>query len=278
MQQSTRTATVSRSRFIQVPANFLNSLSKNKEYAWVWMVLWEKAGASKEAWISVAGLVDSCRMNIHTIKAALKWLVDNGYVRRISRPGQVTHYELSLEARWAKDESTGEDQCRPGASKSPGAPTDLGLPEAPPTWGSQEPHGLQNPGTSDKTPFIPHSPEQPAKHSETPPEAPARRSDPLRLPAYAEPFRGLLEAWLKQSRRKNRSKGTQLSSFDLRGLEAAKQMGVLSEFCERASESSWMSLGFSGHIDFMQKLQRDSKFHSTGAKKQVRELTDEDFM
>jgi hypothetical protein len=98
------------------------------------------------------------------------------------------------------------------------------------------------------------------------------------LPSYAEPFREALETWLKQSRRRNRSKGPQLSSFDLRGLEAAKQMGVLAEFCELASNSSWQSLGFSGHTDCLQKLQRDAKFHSTGSKKEIKELTDEDFM
>jgi hypothetical protein len=285
MSTTSKTATISRSRFVQVPARFLELLVKNKEYAWVWMVLWDKAGASKEAWISVAGLIESCKMNIHTIKNALKWLVDNGYVKRISRPGQVTHYELSIEARWAKDEDNGVDRSIPGAPKSPRASADLGLPEAPPTWGSQEPHELQNPVTSEREESVPLAVSASACTASTPDRSPQRpprgavgRIQPLMLPSYAEPFREALETWLKQSRRRNRSKGPQLSSFDLRGLEAAKQMGVLAEFCELASNSSWQSLGFSGHTDCLQKLQRDAKFHSTGSKKEIKELTDEDFM
>ena len=67
-----KTASISRSRFVQVPAEFLDTLAKDKEIAWVWMVLWDKAGASKEAWISVAGLTERCKMNVHTIKADRK--------------------------------------------------------------------------------------------------------------------------------------------------------------------------------------------------------------
>jgi hypothetical protein len=68
MAESSKRVTISRSRFVQVPSEFLDLLVKNKEYAWVFMVLWDKAGASREAWISVAGLIDACKMNVHTIK------------------------------------------------------------------------------------------------------------------------------------------------------------------------------------------------------------------
>jgi hypothetical protein len=278
MTETSKRATVSRSRFVQVPSEFLTLLAKNKEYAWVWMVLWEKAGASKEAWISVAGLIDACKMNIHTIKSALKWLVDNGYVKRISRPGEVSHYELSLERRWAKDEDESPERCIPGAPKSPRAPSSLGLPEAPPTWGSQEPHEPQRTKTSDITPLSPRTPSSTDDRRQTPPEASVRRSEPLRLPAHAEPFRAALEGWLEQSRKKHRNKKRQLSPNDLRGINAAHELGVLAEYAELASESAWMSLGFSGHIDLLQKLQRDQKFHSGATKKQIQEISDEAFM
>lgn len=278
MSDSSKRATISRSRFIQVPSDFLTLLPKNKEYAWVWMVLWEKAGASREAWISVAGLVDACKMNIHTIKNALKWLVDNGYVKRISRPGEVSHYELSLERRWAKDEDESPERCIPGAPKSPRAPSSLGLPEAPPTWGFQEPHEPKKTTTSEINPPTPQTPPPANGRFQTPPGAPARRSEPLRLPAYAEPFRTALEGWLAQSRKKHRSKGRQLTPNDLRGIEAAHRLGVLAEYAELASESSWMSLGFSGHVDLLQKLQRDAKFHSGAVKKEIQEISDEAFM
>jgi hypothetical protein len=278
MSDTSKRATISRNRFVQVPSDFLSLLVKNKEYAWVWMVLWEKAGASREAWISVAGLVEACRMNIHTIKNALKWLVESGYVKRISRPGGVSHYELSLERRWAKDEDESTERCIPGASESPRAPSDLGPPGAPPTWGLQEPHEPQKTKTSEITPLFPLEPSPPAARTETPPGAPVRRSEPLRLPAYAEPVRGALEAWLAQSRKRHRSKGKQLTPSDLRGIEAAHRLGVLTEYAELASQSSWMSLGFSGHVDLLQKLQRDSKFHSGAVKKEIQEISDEAFM
>lgn len=278
MSDTSKRATLSRSRFVQVPSDFLTLLVKNKEYAWVWMVLWEKAGASREAWISVAGLVDACKMNIHTIKNALKWLVDNGYVKRISRPGEVSHYELSLEKRWAKDEDESPERCIPGAPKSPRAPSDLGPPGAPPTWGLQEPHEPQKTKTSEKTPYIPHKPSQPAARSQTPPGASVRRSEQLQLPAYAEPVRTALEAWLAQSRKKHRSSKRQLSPSDLRGIKAAHELGVLAEYAELASESTWMSLGFSGHVDLLQKLQRDAKFHGGAVKKEIKEISDEAFL
>lgn len=278
MTDSSKKATISRSRFVQVPSEFLDLLAKNKEYAWVWMVLWDKAGASKEAWISVMSLVDACKMNIHTIKNALKWLVENGYVRRISRPGEVTHYELSLERRWAKDENDSPEKCQPGASKSPRASSSLGPPEAPPTWGLQEPHEPQRTKTSDKTPLTPHEPPPPAARSESRPGASTARFESLQLPAYAEPFRVALATWLARSRKKHKSKGAQLTKSDLRGIEAAHQLGVLAEYAELASESSWMSLGFSGHVDLLQKLQRDAKFHSGAVKKEIKEISDDAFL
>jgi hypothetical protein len=269
MAESSKRVTISRSRFVQVPSEFLDLLVKNKEYAWVFMVLWDKAGASREAWISVAGLIDACKMNVHTIKAALKWLVDNGYVKRISRPGQVTHYELSLERRWAIDDEPESpidtNGGEPGASKSPGAPSNLGLPEAPPTWGSQEPHEPKKAITSEP-PLVPPGKRQRSKS----PELPA-------LPRYAEPHREALSAWWRSCQRKHPSKGAQLTSADLRGLEAANELGVLALFCEQAAQSTWRSLGFAGHIQLLQKLQRDQQFHSTAHKTQIKELSDEDF-
>ena len=133
-------------------------------------------------------------------------------------------------------------------------------------------------------PISPH-PSRPAaqdaaqiqKRSERHPEAPTSAQKPLELPAYAEPFREPLEAWLKASRKKHRNKGTSLTPHDLRGLKAAHDLQVLKEFCEFAAKSTWMSLGFSGHVEFLQKLQRDSQFHAKTKKSSVRELTDEDF-
>ena len=59
-------------------------------------------------------------------------------------------------------------------------------------------------------------------------------------------------------------------------MAAANELGVLREYAELASEAAWISLGFSGHVDVLQKLQRDLKF-SGGAKKQIQELPDEAF-
>jgi hypothetical protein len=101
------------------------------------MVLWDKAGQSQEAWISMAGLIDKCKMNVHTVKAAIKWLQENGYVKKIERPGRVNHYELSIEG-----------SLTPG-SEEPRAPESLGLSEAGGTPGSQEPPELQTPETSE---------------------------------------------------------------------------------------------------------------------------------
>jgi len=137
-----------------------------------------------------------------------------------------------------------------------------------------------NPPISPLTQSRPEEPQPPASQarSQTPPGASVRRSEQLQLPAYAEPVRTALEAWLAQSRKKHRSSKRQLSPSDLRGIKAAHELGVLAEYAELASESTWMSLGFSGHVDLLQKLQRDAKFHGGAVKKEIKEISDEAFL
>lgn len=86
------------------------------------------------------------------------------------------------------------------------------------------------------------------------------------LPAFAERYREQLQSWweMRKLHHKARAKGS-LSIRSIKALENANALGVLEEFCEIASESSWLSLGFPGHTEMLEKLAQDKKFKA-GAK------------
>jgi hypothetical protein len=109
-----KVAFVSRQKFVMMPATFLDQLNKNKEYAWVFLVLWDEASNANSAQISLSKLVDRCKMNVHTIKDALKWLQESGHVKKIEIIGMPNEYKLSIEGSFANGADTpglGEPQA-----------------------------------------------------------------------------------------------------------------------------------------------------------------------
>lgn len=240
--QNQQGVTLARKRFVMVPAEFLTELVKKKEYAWVFMVLWDKAGQSREAWISNAKLVESCRMNVHTVKEAMKWLQQNGYVRKVERPGQVNHYELSLEGSL----KTAPDPM-PEEAQAPSSPR---LPGAPPTLGSLEPPEPKNPLTSE--PLIGATG---AKAGGRSPEVVVNDE----LPEWAQPYRKQILSWLRNRKKKSPKLPVQISDRSIKALSDAKELGVIDAFCDLVSESAWNSLGFAGYKDYLQKLVIEKK-------------------
>jgi hypothetical protein len=90
------------------------------------------------------------------------------------------------------------------------------------------------------------------------------------LPEFAEPYRPHLQEWWDMRCRKHKSADrTQLSSKTLDALALAEKLGVLKEFCEYAAEKDWMSLGFAGHTEYLQKLAKDKKFAASGGQQQT---------
>jgi hypothetical protein len=81
------------------------------------------------------------------------------------------------------------------------------------------------------------------------------------LPDYVEPYRNYLESWWQYRWSVHKRTATQvITKQTLGALQLAKELDVLEEFCEEASTKTWVSLGFAGHTDYIQKLARDKKF------------------
>lgn len=78
------------------------------------------------------------------------------------------------------------------------------------------------------------------------------------LPAFAEPVRDHLEAWWRLRRKRHRAAADDaLSIRSINALHYANDQGVLHQFAELAAESGWLSLGFNGHREFINKLVSD---------------------
>jgi hypothetical protein len=137
-----KVALLSRQKFVMMPSVFLDQLCKNKEYAWVFLVLWDESSKGDVVEVTVSGLIEKCRMNVHTVKDALKWLQQNGYVKKFETPGMPNKYRLSIEGAFADSWATPGFQ-EPQAPKSPRPPR---------AWGSKTEIGtvenVENPETS----------------------------------------------------------------------------------------------------------------------------------
>lgn len=97
---------------------------------------------------------------------------------------------------------------------------------------------------------------------ENPPICPPLRSRAvakavaIEMPGWLEPHREQIEAWL-QNRKKKHKSDPQLTKLTMKGLMYAEELGVLAEYCEYASEMNWVSLGFAGHRELIQKLAKE---------------------
>lgn len=97
------------------------------------------------------------------------------------------------------------------------------------------------------------------ENQETPPLPPRapNRAGSVELPDWLEPYRDELISWQKQRAKAHPKLQRGISKISIRGLMYAKECGVLQEYCELASESTWQSLGFAGHKEYIQKLVKD---------------------
>jgi hypothetical protein len=84
------------------------------------------------------------------------------------------------------------------------------------------------------------------------------------LPDFAKGFSEQLESWWAKRCRKHKNATSALTANSIAALQLAKELGVLKEFCDEASEKDWMSLGFAGYTDYLQRLSRDKSFATNG--------------
>jgi len=97
----------------------------------------------------------------------------------------------------------------------------------------------------------PHSPQPPT------PRRSAASPRSLELPDWLEPYREHLEQWQANRRKAHPRVAPGLTKSTLNGLLYAKQLGVLAEYCEYASERNWQSLGFIGYKDVICKITKE---------------------
>lgn len=92
-----------------------------------------------------------------------------------------------------------------------------------------------------------------------PPAGRARRCGPqqLELPEWLEPHRGALELWQANRARQHRRAQPGIQERSMHALQEARRRGLLKEFCDYASERTWMSLGFAGYRDLLFKLEQE---------------------
>lgn len=88
----------------------------------------------------------------------------------------------------------------------------------------------------------------------------------IELPEWLEPYREHITAWLRNRKKKHKLEA-ELTSSTLRGLEYAKDIGVLEEYCEFVSENAWRSLGFPGYKKTIDSLAKDVRPTAAGTLK-----------
>jgi hypothetical protein len=118
--------------FSVLPYALLDALGEHKNIGWLYLWLHRHGNGSEEgAWASVATLARECHMHRDAVKAGLRWLVDQGWVERVKRPGRSSSYLLRLQ-----------DPGRPSSTCPPdrGQPPSKGQPpyEGQPTWTATE--------------------------------------------------------------------------------------------------------------------------------------------
>ena len=94
------------------------------------------------------------------------------------------------------------------------------------------------------------------KNPPIPPHQPERPPAAIELPDWLESYREPLTAWLEKRKKKHKL-DPELSTLTIRALEYANSLGILQIYCEYISEYNWMSLGFAGYKEAIDKLARD---------------------
>jgi len=91
------TAQITRPRFAQVPIALLEACADRKGTLFVYSWLWHYAGQNDQAFPSIGRLAMECRMKEDHIRAALRWLVENGWISRVDRVGQTALFHVRYE-------------------------------------------------------------------------------------------------------------------------------------------------------------------------------------
>ena len=227
-------------------------------------------GRQEGCWASIQTIATKCGIKPAHVKDALRWLLEAGWIERISRPGQTSFYFVKADA----------PQHNLGPKKDPGTK------KAPPTRGpkgTQVPKRTHDPKESSlpltsrdpkETPergstALQAAPSDPGAHplqpnllpSETPVAKPGSKAKrrprlvPLPIPAEFAEFSGLIEVWLQR----RKANGYNLDPWEpgarsAGALRLAIAKGVAVPYLENAADKGWDSLGYPGHKDKIELL------------------------
>lgn len=125
---------LTRARFAQAPIALLEACAERKGFLFVYLWLWHYAGRDDAAWPSVERLAAECHMAVRDVRLALRWLVDEGWVRREERPGKTTVFHVRLENPSPKKATPPPNDPSPKRGRAPlpqkgqGTPPPFGTP------------------------------------------------------------------------------------------------------------------------------------------------------
>ena len=88
---------ITRPRFAQVPIALLEACADRKGTLFVYGWLWHYAGLDDQAFPSITRLALECRMKPEDVRSSLRWLVENGWISRVDRPGQTALFHVRYE-------------------------------------------------------------------------------------------------------------------------------------------------------------------------------------
>ena len=88
---------ITRPRFAQVPIALLEACADRKGTLFVYSWLWHYAGLDDQAFPSITRLALECRMKPEDVRSSLRWLVENGWISRVDRPGQTALFHVRYE-------------------------------------------------------------------------------------------------------------------------------------------------------------------------------------
>jgi hypothetical protein len=238
MSEVSELPVITREQFAIAPVELMKQCKKRKGTLFVYLWLWHYAGRNDLAWPSVDRQAEECGMDVDDIREARKWLVANGWITRIERPGRSTIFKVRSERPDVPTPPANDPSPkRPLPQKQEGYPS--------PKSGGGTRSNEQEP-TKERNPCIPLAQARRLKGS--------RR---LELPEWLEPCRSHLEQW-QQNRKKAHPKAPGgITDSTLKGLLYAKECGILNEYCAYASEKNWQSLGFIGHREAIDKLAKE---------------------
>ena len=223
---------ITREQFSLAPIELLRQCKKRKGTVFVYLWLWHYAGENNSAWPSVDRQAEECGMDVDDIREARKWLVANGWITRIERPGRSTMFRVRSE--------------RP---EVPTPPPKAPLPQTtPPPKTGGHPSPKWGGGTRTKEQELEKNPPTPPKTTKS------NGKRKLVLPEWLEPYRSDLEQWQANRKRAYPKLAPGLTATSIKALEYARSVGVLAEYCSYVSERNWQSLGFIGHQETIDKL------------------------